>query len=200
MLKDGGFQVLRGDELRTSGPVVDEVCRLLKDAEFVVIDSSGDSHNVSYELGYCHGIGRNPENTLLIRNDSEIPFNYQHYRHRVYKDIRHLKRLLRDYLEISEPITDDMYGYSFTFEFSEDASFGYIMDGAECVLDSLTSLNKVSRIEVYSGEQFSIPGRFFTVSTAVRIQGQKKHPLTKIGVLFTLRSKKLRKSLVEELD
>lgn len=175
-LEAAGYQVLRGDELKTSGPVVDEVCRLLREADFVVVDSSGDSHSVSYELGFCHGVGRSPERTLLLRNDSNLPFNYRHYRHRIYKDIRHLRRLLRDYLDISEPITDDMLGYAFTFEFSENAGMGYIMDGVECIFDALLENNLTGRCEIYSAEQFTLPGRFFTVAIALRLRGQENAP------------------------
>jgi hypothetical protein len=102
-LRNAGFEPIRADEIRTSGPVVDEVCRLLKEADLVVIDSSGDSHSVSYEIGFCHGALRPADTTLLLRSGSDLPFNYRHYRHRVYRDVRHLRRLVRDYLRISEP-------------------------------------------------------------------------------------------------
>jgi len=177
-IEAAGYRVLRGDELKTSGPVVDEVCRLLREADFVVIDSSGDSHSVSYELGYCHGAGRSPASTLLLRDDNDLPFNYRHFRHRVYNDIRHLRRLLRDYLSISEPLSDDMFGYSFTFAFSETAQFGYIVDGAECVLDALLATGLSGRCEIYSAEQFSLPGRHFTVGVAVRVTRRRRQSST----------------------
>ncbi|HCS54546.1 hypothetical protein [Rubinisphaera sp.] len=175
-LEAGGYQVIRGDELKSSGPVVDEVCRLLKEADFVVIDSSGDSHNVSYELGYCHGINRDPEQTLLLRNDHHLPFNYRHYRHRVYKDIRHLRRLLRDFLSIYEPLSDDMYGYTFTFEFSESIGMGYIVNGAEFIINALLETQMTGRCELFSAEQFSIPGRFFTIGVMMRLRGKTNVP------------------------
>lgn len=168
-LEKCGYQVCRADEINTSSAVVDEVCRLLEDSNLVVIDSSGDSHSVSYELGYCHGCKRPLDRTLLIRNNSNIPFNYRHFRHRVYKDKRHLRRLIRDYLDISEPLTDDQYGYAFTFEFSEDAVFGYILEGASCIFRALIEAKVSGRCECFSAEQFSIPGRFFTVGIGLRL-------------------------------
>jgi len=84
-LNHAGFSCVRADEIKTSGPVVDEVCRLLREADLVVIVSTGDSHSVSYEIGYCHGVGRAGDSTLLLRDNSDIPFNYRHYRHRVYR-------------------------------------------------------------------------------------------------------------------
>ena len=91
-LEDAGFSPIRGDKILSSGPSVDEACNLLRTAPLIVIDTTGDSHSVSYELGYCHGVGRLPGDILLIRQDdgSIVPFNYRHYRHRTYKDLKHL--------------------------------------------------------------------------------------------------------------
>jgi len=168
-LEKCGYQVCRADEINTSSAVVDEVCELLENSDLVVIDSSGDSHSVSYEIGFCHGCKRPLDRTLLIRDNSEIPFNYRHFRHRVYKDKRHLRRLIRDYLDISEPLTDDQYGYVFTFEFSDEASFGYILEGASCIFKALIENRVTARCECFSAEQFLIPGRFFSVGIVLRL-------------------------------
>ncbi len=175
-LEQAGFKCLRSDEINTSGQIVDEVCRLLNDAALVVIDSSGDSHSVSYEIGYCHGIGRPAEKTLLLRGDANIPFNYRHFRHRVYRDLRHLRRLVRDYLRLSEPLQDDMYGYVFSFEFSDQAKLDYIYDGAVCVFNALKKLNFTGRAECYSAERYEFPGRVFTVGIVLRLPGRKPTP------------------------
>lgn len=171
-LEHAGFSCVRADELKSSGAIVDEVCRLLRDADLVVIDSSGDSQSVSYEIGYCHGTGRSPESTLLLRSDANIPFNYQHYRHRIYKDLRHLRRLIRDYLRVYEPLSDDQYGYTFTFSFSPDTSFGYIREGAFCIFDALQMQKFSGRCECYSAEHFEL-GRFFGVGIMLRHPGRK---------------------------
>jgi hypothetical protein len=178
-LDQAGFDCVRADQINTSGSVVDEVCRLLKDAKLVIIDSSGDSQSVSYEIGYCHGIGRPADTTLLLRSDANIPFNYRHFRHRVYKDLRHLRQLIRDYLKLSEPIMDEMYGYAFTFEFSEQAYIDYIYDGAACIFDALATLNFTGRAECYAGEQFSSGERLFTVGLVLRLPGRKPTPTYK---------------------
>lgn len=176
-LEKCGYQVCRADEINTSSAVVDEVCHLLEDSNLVVIDSTGDSHSVSYELGYCHGCKRPLDRTLLIRNNSNIPFNYRHFRHRVYKDKRHLRRLIRDFLDITEPLTDDQFGYVFTFEFSEDAVFGYILEGASCIFRALIEAKVSGRCECFSVEQFAIPGRFFSVGIGLRLlRGNTKTP------------------------
>lgn len=168
VLEEAGFRCVRSDQIQTSGPVVDEVCRLLCDSDLVVIDSTGDSHSVSYEIGYCHGINRPINKTILLRDSADLPFNYRHYRHRVYKDTRHLKRLLRDYLAISEPLRDDQYGYTFTFFFSETASYGYVMDGAACIFDALRKEKFTGRCECWSYEHFFRQERMFSVGIMLR--------------------------------
>src|SRR5437763_12793398 len=102
--EEAGCKCIRADEIPTSGAVVDEVCTYLRDADLVVIDSSGDSHSVSYEIGYCHGVQRPPQRTILLRDSANLPFNFQHYRHRVYRDSRHLRKLIRDFLAVYEPL------------------------------------------------------------------------------------------------
>jgi len=189
-----GYQVCRADEITTSSAVVEEVCDLLENADLVVIDSSGDSHSVSYELGFCHGVKRSLDTTLLIRDNAEIPFNYQHFRHRVYKDRRHLRRLIRDFLDISEPLTDTQMGYAFTFEFSENASFSYILDGASCIFKALIEAKLSGRVECYSGEQLTIPGRYFTVCIGVKMPRGSSTPEYSDWIKITNRVKELEKT------
>ena len=173
-LEQAGYSCVRADELKSSGPVVDEVCRLLREAALVVIDSSGDSHNVSYEIGYCHGINRSPHTTLLLRAGADFPFNYRHFRHRVYRDLRHLRRLVRDYLQIHEPLSDGQFGYTFTFGFAA-GGVDYIRDGAFCIFDALRDQKFSGRCECYSAEQFGF-GRLFSVAIMLRCPGRKATP------------------------
>ena len=176
VLEEGGYKCVRADEIRTSGPVVEEVCRLLKTADLVVIDNSGSSHSVSYEIGYCHGVGRAQDTTILLSDNADLPFNYRHYRHRVYRDLRHLRRLLRDFLKISTPLTDDQIGYTFSFEFSKECSFGYILDGAECIFNALSHKHFTGRCDCYSAEHFGMADRYFSVAIAAHTPGRKKTP------------------------
>lgn len=174
-LEQAGFSCIRADEIKTSGPVVDEVCRLLREAELVVIDSSGGSHSVSYEIGYCHGIGRPADSTLLLRSDANFPFNYQHYRHRVYRDLRHLRRLVRDFLRMHEPLAENEYGYTFTFSFDADTHYEYIKAGAFCIFRALKNRGFSGRCECYSGEHYGL-GRLFSVGVMLRSAGKKATP------------------------
>jgi len=171
-LEHAGFVCVRADEIRTSGNVPDEICRLLQKAELVVIDSSGDSHSVSYELGYCHGINRPSDTILLLRNDARLPFNYQHYRHRIYRNLKHLRILVRDYLQVHEPLQNNQTGYTFTFKLKMGCT-GYIRDGAFCIFNALRDNKFSGRCECYSADQhFGFPEHFFSIGIMLRRSGR----------------------------
>jgi len=129
----------------------------------VVIDSSGDSHNVSYEIGYCHGIKRSYDSTILIRrqDDKVLPFNFRHFRHRYYKDLRHLRRFLRNWFSISTPIQIDNYGYAFNF-FTDNTEFPiYGSTIARALIDYLKIIKFTGRCEYYAGYIVHFPGHYF---------------------------------------
>lgn len=172
-LELAGYSCVRGDEIETSGPP-DEVCRLLREADLVIIDSSGDSLSVAYEIGFCHGAARPHNVTLLLRSDATIPFNYRHYRHRVYRDLRHLRRLVRSYLALNEPLGLDEYGYSFSFMMADEAGFGYIKNAAHQLFNVLRRLKFSGRCECYSAEVFG--DRRFIVGLMLRPSRGKKTP------------------------
>ncbi len=175
VLESAGYACQRSDEIRTSGPVVDEVCRLLRESDLVVIDSSGDSHSVSYEIGYCHGVGRPADSTLLLRGDADMPFNYRHYRHRVYRGTRNLRRLIRDYLKVSEPLLDKHFGYAFVFQFNQ-GGVGYVQVGAKCLYAALRSARFSGRCEFYAREMFEMHDRLFSIGVMLRPLGRDATP------------------------
>lgn len=175
VLKEAGFDPVRADQIKSSGPVVEEVCKYLEKSPMVVIDDTGDSLSVSYEIGYCHGIKRAPEKTILLRQGHEIPFNYRHFRHHCYKDLRHLRRLLRDWLSLLTPLTDDHYGYSFTFEVSPDAS-SYGGTAAQCFLQSLRKFKFAGRAEFFAADRRMGNEEFYTVSLGLKFTGKELTP------------------------
>ena len=160
VLKEAGFDPVRSDQIKSSGPVVEEVCKYLEKSPLVVIDDTGDSLSVSYEIGYCHGVKRSPEKTILLRQGHEIPFNYRHFRHHCYKDLRHLRRLLRDWLCLLVPLLDDSYGYTFTFEKMPPLAADYGAITADCFLQTLKTFEFTGRAEFFAaadrfgGEEF----------------------------------------------
>ncbi len=153
--EDAGYRVIRADEITTSGAVVDEVCRLFRESALVILDTTGDSLSVSYELGYCHGINRDPAQMILLRKGvgKDIPFNYKHFRFRCYRDLRHLRRLLQEWFGLLRPLSDGSYGYAFPFTIAPGAGiFG--REVADTFLSAFESLSVSGRIEYYAGDSF----------------------------------------------
>ncbi len=155
-LEEAGFEVIRADEIKSSGPVVDEVCNYFKTADLVVIDSTGDSHSVSYEIGYCHGINRDTQSTILLKkqDDSQIPFNFRHFRHQYYKDLKHLRRLIREWFFISIPIHPDEHGFVFNFNVKDSSTSTYGLPCAEILIDFIKASKFSGRCEFYAGDSY----------------------------------------------
>lgn len=171
IVTEAGYQPLRADQIRTSGPVVDEVCRLIRDVPLLLIDTSGDSHSVSYELGYAHGVGRSHDKTIVLRSQASgrIPFNYAHFRLLAYRDRRHLKRALRSRLSLSTPLRDDHVGFALNFSIMPDAG-EYGSAVARAILGAFKSLRFSGRCEYYAGEPF-VPGEsFYVVGLALKTE------------------------------
>src|SRR6266487_2564766 len=153
-LEEAGFSPIRGDKILSSGPSVDEICNLMRTAPLVVIDTTGDSHSVSYELGYCHGVGRLPRDILLIRQDdgSTIPFNYRHYRHRTYSDLKHLRQLIREWFGISSPLHSQQLGFVCNFQLLPHHSSEYGRDVAQVIIKAITEVKFSGRCEYYAAD------------------------------------------------
>lgn len=90
-----GLDAKRVDENVGAGLVIDEITDLIEDAEFVVFDLTYERPNVYYELGYAHGVGNEPLDTLLIaRKDTKIHFDIAPYRVQFYESTEHLRKLV----------------------------------------------------------------------------------------------------------
>lgn len=169
VIEEGGYHPLRADQIRTSGPVVEEVCRLIREVPLLLIDTSGDSHSVAYELGYAHGVGRSHDKTIVLRSVASglIPFNYAHFRLIMYRDQRHLKRLLRERLSLSTPLRDDQLGFALNFSIMPNAGeYGGAV--ANAILEVLKELRYTGRCEYYAGNPFTAGESFYIVGLALR--------------------------------
>jgi hypothetical protein len=152
VLEEAGYEVQRGDALLTSAAVMDEVAERLTNADLVVLDTTGDSHNVSYELGYCHGTGRDPSTIILLRRAQAgpSPFNYAHFRFLRYDDLAHLRRLLRFRFQMLTPLTDDQSGFALTFSFANfTGGPAHGASAAEALLGAVERLKFSGRLECY---------------------------------------------------
>jgi hypothetical protein len=174
VLEEAGYDAIRADEIPSSGGVVSEVCEYLQKATLVVIDSTGDSHSVSYEIGYCHGVNRDPATTILIRQGEgkDIPFNYRHFRHRCYKTPRHLKQLLRDCLVGSTRLLDNQFGYVLSFEVLKRGHYGPPVKTA--VLRTLKYFDFSGRCEMYAGDKQLGPTHLYMIGLGLRFSRTKE--------------------------
>lgn len=158
VLGEAGFVVTRGDALLSADVVMTEVAQQLETADIVVIDSTGDSHNVSYEIGYCHDMQRDAESIVLLRKKEtgDAPFNYRHFRHLMYKDLRHLRRQLRHRLSLSTPLTGEQLGFEIPFTVKQGAGlYGDMV--ASSVIASLKERQFSGRCEYYVHNPIQVP-------------------------------------------
>lgn len=171
VLREAGYEPIRADQIQSSGGIVDEVCAYLEKSPLVVIDSTGNSQSVSYEIGYCHGVKRNPAKTLLIRqgDGKDIPFNYRHFRHQCYKDFRHLRRLLRERLSLSTPLTDDQFGYVLTFPITTGAH-EYAPKVQEAILETIGYFDFTGRCELYDADGRLGNNHFYWAGVGLKFQ------------------------------
>ena len=154
-LRELGYNTIRADEIQTSGKIGDEVCNCLRTADLVVIDTTGNSHNVSYEIGFCHGIDRDTNTTILFRkkNAESIPFNYRHFRHKMYSSHISLDRELRNFLGASEKISKNNYCPIFTYQIRiADENLKRI--STDAIKFSISKMNYTGRCEIYCKSGF----------------------------------------------
>jgi hypothetical protein len=171
VMEEAGYRPVRADEVPTSGGVVEEICRQLREAPLVVIDSSGDSHSVSYEIGYCHGVGRKSSDVILLRNGPDIPFNFRHYRHRCYRDLRHLRRLLREWFQLSRPISDRDCGYGFVIGGKRPGLVhGQLV--ADILLRILREISFSGRVEYFAADRQLSNFDHYVVGLGIRARGK----------------------------
>lgn len=154
-LRELGYNAIRADEIKTSGKIGDEVCNFLRTADLVVIDTTGNSHNVSYEIGFCHGIDRDTNTTILFRkkNAESIPFNYRHFRHKIYSSLISLDRELRNFLGASEKISGNNYCPIFTYQIRiADENLKRI--SIDAIKFSISKMKYTGRCEIYCKSGF----------------------------------------------
>jgi hypothetical protein len=155
-LSDANYRAIRADDIRSSEKSADEIAELIRESDLVVFDTSGDSLNVAYELGFCHGIDKNPTQIIIIRNRSkgENSFSFRHYRCLYYKDTRHLRSLLRSRLGISGPLADAQLRMAINIDRRNcsEAAHGAVV--ASAIANVMAECRFTGRCEYYAGDGF----------------------------------------------
>lgn len=78
LLKEHGYEPLRGDECSEHGIIVEQVKNLINEASLVVCDLTNRNPNVFYELGIADTLGK--KSILITQQIVDMPFDVQHVR------------------------------------------------------------------------------------------------------------------------
>jgi hypothetical protein len=95
--KEFGFRVLRADEIRDSGQIVNQVLENISRSKIVYAELSGERPNCYYEAGFAHALGK----TIIfsIRKGEDIHFDLAGYRFIKWQSEEDLRQQLRRHLE-----------------------------------------------------------------------------------------------------
>jgi hypothetical protein len=74
-----GYDVLRGDDFYSSGLIIEDISRSIREAALVIADITPNNANVFYEVGFAHGIGK-PTILLSDRKREKLPFDVSGFR------------------------------------------------------------------------------------------------------------------------
>ena len=74
-----GYEVIRGDDFYTSGQIIEDITRSIRESALIIADVTPDNANVFYEVGYAHGIGK-PTILLSDRKRDKLPFDIAGFR------------------------------------------------------------------------------------------------------------------------
>ena len=90
-----GLNAKRADEITGSDFVMKEIDISIRKAEYIICDLTHGRPNVYYELGYAHGVGNTPMNTLLIaRKRTRLHFDVAPLRVHPYNTMENLCDIL----------------------------------------------------------------------------------------------------------
>ncbi len=84
-IKDAGYEPVRGDELFSTGSVVEQIWEQVVKADVLLADLTGKNANVFYELGLAHA-ARKPV-VFTAASVDDVPFDLRHLRVITY-DVR----------------------------------------------------------------------------------------------------------------
>ena len=74
-----GFKVVRADDIYSSGLIIQDITRSIKESAIVIADITPNNPNVFYEVGFAHGISK-PTILLSDRKREKLPFDVSGFR------------------------------------------------------------------------------------------------------------------------
>jgi len=97
VLYEFGYSAIRVDHVQDSGPIPGQIHEIIRTADLVLADLSGERPNCYYEAGLAHALEK--KMILTIREEDRIHFDLSHYRFIVWDTESALRRKLRRRLE-----------------------------------------------------------------------------------------------------
>ncbi|HXT82736.1 MAG TPA: hypothetical protein VN704_00050 [Verrucomicrobiae bacterium] len=91
-----GFSCMRGDEKNFESDIFPQMLKLIVKAKVIIANINGRNANVLYELGIAHALDKHV--ILVSKEPNDIPIDIKSRRFLIYKDLNHLKTLLREEL------------------------------------------------------------------------------------------------------
>jgi hypothetical protein len=103
-IQDNDFKCLRADEKYTNVSIwCKNICKNIRRAKYLVVDTTGKNANVFYELGFSHAL-ENTKTILITQNIKETPFDIADLNHIVYspENLGELRTKLKDAIYVLE--------------------------------------------------------------------------------------------------
>lgn len=93
-----GYKVIRADDFYTSGSIIDDITRSIRESTIVIADITPNNPNVFYEVGFAHGINK-PTILLSDRKREKLPFDISGFRTLFYDNTIGGKSAVEDRLK-----------------------------------------------------------------------------------------------------
>jgi len=77
--KSFGYETIKADECYTTGLIIEDIIRQIKESSIVIADITPNNPNVFYEVGYSHAINK-PTILLSDKKRDRLPFDVSSFR------------------------------------------------------------------------------------------------------------------------
>lgn len=92
-----GYKVVRADDYYSTGLIIEDITRSIRESSVVLADVTPNNPNVFYEVGFAHGIGK-PTILLSDRKREKLPFDISGFRTLFYDNTIGGKSAVQDRL------------------------------------------------------------------------------------------------------
>ena len=87
------FVARRADDLEHNGEIINEIKEAIREADFVIADTTGANPNVCYEVGFSHALEK--QTVLICKRGENLPFDLKGTNHLMYPNVNSLRDTLK---------------------------------------------------------------------------------------------------------